>query len=273
MHESVLHPLLDALLTLLPVSTHGVLDAAFERHVVHLYADILEQGVALEAYKKSKIMQLNRVLRKGMFKSGFQWRSKPQQPTPPATAGLSSAGTPAVAPFRLHLSLRSCPLELLLQLVLVHDEVLAVRRSFVDDVLESLVEALALSFEHIVLSAIEPVADVQGAAQALLELEFLQDSLDYYVTSDAGAAFDGARDALQARLEAEANELVGQGGRLHEDILAAAEQVQAAALAQVKAATSVMFSCFTSTQIRRKRGGGGGAGPPATATASSDKRK
>lgn len=255
LHESVLHPLLDALLALLPVSTHRVLDELFERQVVHLFADVLEPRLALEAYKKSKVLQLNRVLRKGMFQSGFQWRAKPAAAVAAATAALTG-GAPTPAPLRLQLSLRSCPLELLLQLALVHDEVLAVRRSFVDDVMESLVESLALSLERAAQS-LEPAADVQGAAQLLLELEFLQQRLDYYLTTDAQASFDAARELLQGRMEAEAAEIGGRDAR--EALLAAAEQAQSVALKQLSASTAVMFSSFTTTQVKRKRGGGGGA--------------
>jgi hypothetical protein len=99
------------------------------------------------------------------------------------------------------------------------------------------------------------VCDVHGASQFLLELEFISLTLDYYLTDAAQAAFDLAKEALTQRLTSEAAELAA-GATARQALLQAAGDSRTHALQQMQQATACMFSCFTSTQVRRKKAGG-----------------
>jgi hypothetical protein len=143
--DSLLGPLLDGLLALMPLSTHNVLERKFEEDVRHLYADILEGQLVLQAYKKSKIMQINQIVKKGYFKNGINWRSRVATTTANASSSSSSSSSFSSLSRFPPLRSRSCVLELLLQFVLIHDELYTVRKELVDEVIESIVETVSLT--------------------------------------------------------------------------------------------------------------------------------
>ena len=148
-HDSLLSPLLDQLLALLPLSTHKVLDQKFDDDVSHLYVNILEDSLVLDAYKKSKNMQISQIVKKGYFKNGINWT----QQTPTAAAGSSSSSSSSQSSsssYRAPLLCRSCVLELLLQFVLIHDELYTVRKELVDEVIESIAETLAYTLANMI---------------------------------------------------------------------------------------------------------------------------
>lgn len=149
-HDQLLSPLLDQLLALLPLSTHKVLDQKFDDDVSHLYVNILEDALVLDAYKKSKNMQIGQIVKKGYFKNGINWTQ--QHTTVSTTAGGSSSSSSSAASssYRAPLLCRSCVLELLLQFVLIHDELYTVRKELVDEVIESIAETLAYTLANMI---------------------------------------------------------------------------------------------------------------------------
>jgi len=263
--DSILLPLFDRLIDLLPVSTHEVLEQRFNASVMHLYTELLEGQLILAAYTRSKINHIQHIVKKGYFKSGSNWNTR--NVTAPASTGAghanangmngvastrsSSSSSSSSSPARSPLLIRSCVLDLLLQFVLIHDEVYSVRADEVDAVMEKIVEALASSLLfHI--SHIEPECDVIGASQILLEVEFIESTLDYYMTDDSIQSFDICKQRLEESMESAAEVEADEDGVSAGTILQRASDARASLLQQLKASTSLMYACFGPVKKRAR---------------------
>ena len=96
------------------------------------------------------------------------------------------------------------------------------------------------------------MCDVQGANQLLVELEFLQSTLDYYLDDESEAVLEQCRSVVLARLESEADAATNSSQQ-SEAVVERAAAERAQVLQQTKQSTAMMFSCFTSTQVRKKK--------------------
>jgi hypothetical protein len=144
--DELLWPLFEQLLTLLPLSTHQILETKFRDDVVCLFSDILESNLLLHTYVKSKVLQMNQIVKKGYWKNGVNWRTKTEQPGAGRENGNGRTESKhASSSAKSSLQPRSCVLELLLQFVLIHDELYTVRKEELDRVMEMILEKVALT--------------------------------------------------------------------------------------------------------------------------------
>jgi hypothetical protein len=88
----------------------------------------------------------------------------------------------------------------------------------------------------------------------LVELEFIESTLNYYIDDESAQSFETAKAALETRMAAEAE--IAFGDERAEEILDEAATARQKAIDAVKNSTTLMFTCFTSVKLKKKREGG-----------------
>jgi hypothetical protein len=85
-----------------------------------------------------------------------------------------------------------------------------------------------------------------------VELELIESTLDYYLDDESQRVLDETKELLNTRLESEAATAV-VGSKARASLMQRAAEERASLLQQIKHSTAIMFSCFTSTKVRRKK--------------------
>jgi hypothetical protein len=160
-----------------PSSMHAAL-AAKSKEVERLYETL--DNLVFDQYVRSKTLALNAFFHRSFYQSGINW-----------------AETGAAPPIEL----RTGVIELLLQIVLIHNEISAVRKDEVENLLLDLIERLAWSGWEAVRTLLTQWTGY-SAAHILAELTFIRKVLEYFVSEsdDIEAAFDAMARLLRERL-------------------------------------------------------------------------
>mmetsp|Transcript_31205 Transcript_31205/g.43741 ORF Transcript_31205/g.43741 Transcript_31205/m.43741 type:complete len:128 (+) Transcript_31205:1-384(+) len=123
-------------------------------------------------------------------------------------------------------------LELLLEVVLVYDDLIAIVKPFVHKVMKTLVVMLIDSFSSLVRAVDE--FSPSGALQVYVEVEFLRNVMKRFLTPSSQDTFRNLKNRLERCIQQAEPNIDGT--------LAAASNVVSKALRT----TSVMYACFDS---------------------------
>jgi len=137
------------------------------------------ENLLVNKYVRSKTLALNGIIKQGLLKGNFDW----QRAQPPK-------------------EVQSYVLELLLQVVFIHNELLTMRMNTddIDGIMEDIVDRMALTLEDSI-KEIESF-NANGALQALIEMDFIRSKLMNYSKDESEAAFEG----IQRHLERTSNQ-------------------------------------------------------------------
>ncbi len=140
-----------------------------KENIIELYYT-LEQLI-FDRYVRSKTLKLNRVIDNSMLCDGINWEMAPE----PRGA-------------------RNHCLQLLLEIVFIHNEVYNSAKMELDNVLKSLLEKIA---NHM-LATIKVIDRFSptGAMQVLIEVDFIKETLQKYLTELSLHVFDSMKQLL-----------------------------------------------------------------------------
>jgi Exocyst complex component Sec5 len=168
----ILPILWDDLLDLIPHRSHSECELAYES--VESLMDIL-YDLLFQHYVRRKILAVNRLLKRGIVFSGIDWTNSP-------------------APNEI----RTYVLEVLLELVFVHNEVYTIHKSQVSRVLAEIMEGVSASLA-LFLQEIDKL-DANGALQLRVEVEFIKVTMQSVLSRHASNRMSSLITHLNHRL-------------------------------------------------------------------------
>ena len=160
-----------------------------------------------EEYVRRKILTLNKFVKKGLMMGGINWNE-----------------------VRSSIEVRCYVLDLLLELVFIHEEVHANTVGEIDSVMQSILEKLALSFWEC-CKQIDSF-NHNGAIQILVEVDLVKQTLSRYLSDDANRKFTNIEELLTPYLESNSDDPYCQSKR---KVL----------LGQAQQSAAMMFECFS----------------------------